>query len=56
MAKDICVITGGGSGMGLEAARYMNKDTCIDSDYSKRFVVHAVCIDTQTTDDTKLKE
>ena len=30
--------------------------TCTDSGYSKRFAVHAVCIDTQTTDDTKLKE
>ena len=30
--------------------------TCTDSGYSKRFVVHAVCIDTQTTDGTKLKE
>lgn len=26
MDKSVCVITGGGSGMGLEAARYMEKD------------------------------
>lgn len=27
--KDVCVITGGGSGMGLAAARYMPKEKCI---------------------------
>lgn len=29
MSKNVCVITGGGSGMGLEAAKYMPKDKII---------------------------
>ena len=29
MKKNVCVITGGGSGMGLEAAKYMPKDKII---------------------------
>ncbi|MBQ2509788.1 MAG: SDR family NAD(P)-dependent oxidoreductase, partial [Erysipelotrichaceae bacterium] len=29
MKKNVCVITGGGSGMGLEAAKYMPKDKVI---------------------------
>ena len=28
--SDVCVITGGGSGMGLAAAKNMNRITCID--------------------------
>ena len=27
--KNVCVITGGGSGMGLEAAKFMSKDKII---------------------------
>ena len=36
--------------------KILTLSTCTGNGYSKRFAVHAVCIDTQTTDQTKLKE
>ena len=36
--------------------KILTLSTCTDHDSSKRFAVHAVCIDTQTTDQLKLKE
>lgn len=36
--------------------KILTLSTCTGNGYSKRFAVHAVCIDTQTTDETKLKE
>ena len=36
--------------------KILTLSTCTGNGYSKRFAVHAVCIDIQTTDQTKLKE
>lgn len=36
--------------------KILTLSTCTGNGYSKRFAVHAVCIDAQTTDQTKLKE
>lgn len=36
--------------------KILTLSTCTGSGYSKRFAVHAVCIDTQTTDTSKLEE
>lgn len=36
--------------------KILTLSTCTGNGYSKRFAIHAVCVDAQTTDESKLKE
>lgn len=36
--------------------KILTLSTCTGNGYSKRLAIHAVCIDAQTTDESKLKE
>ena len=35
--------------------KILTLSTCTENDYSKRFAVHAVCVDVQSTDSEKVK-
>ena len=35
--------------------KILTLSTCTENNYNKRFAVHAVCVDAQTTDSEKLK-
>ena len=36
--------------------KILTLSTCTGNGYSKRLAIHAVCVDAQTTDESKLKE